>query len=84
MTVYAGQVEEEEEHSSTAGGVPTCTATVEISIVTPQENANEPTTIYSNSTLTGIPKRSTFIQQGHLFNHVHSSTVCNSQNLETT
>ncbi|EGV97550.1 Retrovirus-related Pol polyprotein LINE-1 [Cricetulus griseus] len=29
-----------------------------------------------------IPKRSTFIQQGHLFNYVHSSIICNSQKLE--
>ena len=55
MTVYAGQDAEKEEHSSTAGGVLTCTATVEISMATPQENGKEPTTISSNSTLRHIP-----------------------------
>ncbi|ERE78110.1 TF subfamily L1MD-TF18 [Cricetulus griseus] len=63
-------------------GVPTCTATLEISMATPQENGNESTTRSSNSTPRHIPKRSTFIQQGHLFNDVHSSTICNSQKLE--
>ena len=56
MTIYAGQDAEKEEHSSTAGGVPTCTATVEISMATPQENGNESTTISNNSTLRHIPK----------------------------
>ena len=82
MTVYAAQDAEKEEHSSTAGGVQTCKATVEISMETPQENANEPTTISSNSTLRHIPKRSTFMQQRYLFNDVHGSTICSSQKLE--
>ena len=56
MTIYAIQDAEKEEHSSTAGGVLTCTATVEISMETPQENGNEPNTIYNNSTLRRIPK----------------------------
>ncbi|ERE72639.1 TF subfamily L1MD-TF18 [Cricetulus griseus] len=63
-------------------GVSTCTATLEINMETPQENGNESTTRSSNSTPRHIPKRSTFIQQGHLFNHVYSSIICNSQKLE--
>ena len=31
-----------------------------------------------------IPKRCSIILQKHLFNYVHNSTICNSQNLETT
>ena len=65
-------------------GVSTCTATLEISMVNPQNNGNQSMTRSHNSTLKHIPKRSTIIQQGHLFNDVHSSTICNSQKLETT
>lgn len=38
----------------------------------------------SNSTLRHIPKGCTFIPEGHLFNYVDSSFICNSQNLEAT
>ena len=35
------------------------------------------------SLLGNIPKRCPNILQKHFFNYVHSSTICNSQNLET-
>ena len=31
-----------------------------------------------------IPKRCSIMLQKHLFNYVHSTIICNSQNLETT
>ena len=79
-----GEGVEKGEHSSTAVEVPTGTATLEFSVAIPQENGNQSTTRSSNSTLGHIPQRSTFIQQGHLFNYVHSSIICNSQNLQAT
>ena len=65
-------------------GVTTQTATLEISMEIPQENWNQSTTRSSIVTLMHIPKRCAFISQVHLFNTVHSSIICNSQNLEAT
>ena len=65
-------------------GVQTCKTTLETSMVVSQENGHQSTTRSSSSNLRHIAKRSTFIQQGLMFNHVHSSIVCNSQNLEAT
>ena len=50
MTVYAGEDAEKGEHCSTPVGVPTHTATWEISMVIPQKNGNQSTTRSSNST----------------------------------
>ncbi|ERE82814.1 hypothetical protein H671_2g7168 [Cricetulus griseus] len=65
-------------------GMQTHTATLEISMVVPQENGIQSTSRSSNSTLRHIPKRCTIIQPGYLLNHVHSSIICNSQNLDAT
>ena len=62
----------------------TCAATVEISVVVSQETGSQPPSGPSNSTLGNISKRCPIIPQKHLFNYVLSSTICNSQNLETT
>ena len=65
-------------------GMQTCAATVEISVAVSQETGSQPLSGSSNSTLGNIPKRCPIIIQKHLFNYVHSSTICNSQNMETT
>ena len=65
-------------------GMQTCAATVEISVAVSQETGSQPTSGPSNSTLGNIPKRCPIILQKPLFNYVHTSTTCNSQNLETT
>ena len=65
-------------------GMQTCAATVEISVAVSQETGSQPPSGPSNSTLGNIPKRCPIILEKHLFNYVHSCTICNSQNLETT
>ena len=59
-------------------GMKTCTTTLKISVMVSQKTGNQPTT------LGHIPKKCSIILQGHLFNYVHSSIICNSQNLEAT
>ena len=65
-------------------GMQTCAATVEISVVVSQETGSQPPSGPSNSTLGNIPERCPNILQKYLLNFVHSSTLCNSQNLEIT
>ena len=62
----------------------TCTITLEISVAVSQETGRLPTFGPSNSTLGYIPKGCPNIVQKHLFSYVHSCTICDSQNLETT
>ena len=62
----------------------TCAAPLEISVAVSQKIWNQPTSGPSNTTLGHIPKRCSIILKGHLFNYVHSSIICNSQNRETT
>ena len=64
-------------------GMQTYTTTLEISMEISQKIGNQPTSGHSNTTLGHIPKNFSIILQGHLFNYVHSSTICNSQKLET-
>ena len=64
-------------------GMQTCTTTLEISMVVYQKIGSQPISGPSNTTLGHIPKGCLVIQQGHLFNYVHSSIISNSQNLET-
>ena len=82
MTVHVGEDVEKGEHFSNPGGSANMCSNFGKIMVTPQENQNESNTRSSISTPRNIPKRSTFMQQGHLLNDVHSSTVCNSQKLE--
>ena len=63
-------------------GVQTYTAALEISMAVSQEIGNQLTSRLSNTTLGHIPKGCTLIPQGHLLNYVHSSIICDSQNLE--
>ena len=65
-------------------GMQTCADTVEISVAVSQETGSQPTSGPSNTTLGHIPKGRSIIPQGHLLNYVHSSIICNSQDLETT
>ena len=59
----------------------TCTTTLEINMMVSQKIENQPN---SGPTLGHIPKVCSIILQGHLFNYVCSSFICNSHNLETT
>ena len=65
-------------------GMQTFATTLEISVAASQETRSQPTSGPSNSILGNIPKRCPIILQNYLFNYVHSITICNSQNLETT
>ena len=49
-----------------------------------QKIRKQPTTRLSNTTFRYIPKGCSIIPQGHVLNYVHSTTICQSQNLETT
>ena len=65
-------------------GMQTCAANLEISVAVSQKIENQPTSGPIYTTLGNIPKRCSIILKKHLFNYVHSSIICNSQNLETT
>ena len=65
-------------------GMKTWTAALEVSGAVSQNTGNQFTIRLSYTTLGHIPKRCSIIPQGHLFHVVHSSVICNSQNLETT
>ena len=65
-------------------GMQTCATTLEISVAVSQKIGNQSTSVLSSITLGHIPKICSIILQGHRFNYVHRSIVCNSQNLETT
>ena len=84
MIAYAGEVVKKGYTHPLLVGMQTCAATLEISVAVSQETESQPTSGSSNSTLRNTPKRCPIIPQKHLFNYVHSSTVCNRQNLETT
>ena len=70
------------EHSSTAGGVQTCT--LEINMTVSQKIGNYSTSRSSYISLGHISKGCSTIPQGHLHNYVYSSFIYNSQKLETT
>ena len=64
-------------------GVQTCIATMEISVVVPQEDVNLPQD--PPIALLGIYSQRCFIlPQRHLLNHVHCCSIHNSQTLKTT
>ncbi|KAL6079228.1 hypothetical protein STEG23_026485 [Scotinomys teguina] len=60
------------------------TTTLESSMVNSQKIGNHSSSRPSHTTLGPIPKECPVIPQGHMLNYVHSSIICNSQNLETT
>ena len=59
-------------------------APLDISMAISQEIRKQPTSRPSNTTFGYILNGSSIVPQGHVFNFVHSSTVCHSQNLEIT
>ena len=65
-------------------GMKTCITSLKISMVVSQKIGNQPTSGPSNTTLGHILKRCSITLQRHLFSCVHSSIICNSQNLKTT
>ena len=66
------------------GEVQTCSATLEITMVISQKIRKQSTSIASNTTLGYMPKGYSIVPQGHVLSYVHSSIICNIQNLETT
>jgi hypothetical protein len=52
-------------------GVQTCTVTMEISVVIPQEAGSRSTSRSSYTTLGYIPKGHIILPQKHLYDHVH-------------
>ncbi|KAL6037808.1 hypothetical protein STEG23_009132 [Scotinomys teguina] len=60
------------------------TTTLESSMANSQKIGNHSSSRPSHTTLGHIPKECPVIPQGHMLNYVHSSTICNNQNLETT
>ena len=65
-------------------GVQAGTAPLDISMVISQKIRKQPTSRPSNTTFGYIPKGCSIIPQGHVFNYVHNSIICNHQNLEMT
>jgi hypothetical protein len=60
-------------------GVQTCTTTLEIILAVSQKIRKDATSRPSCTTPGYIPKSSSIISQGHLFNYIHNSFICNSQ-----
>ncbi|KAL6088541.1 hypothetical protein STEG23_002636 [Scotinomys teguina] len=60
------------------------TTTLESSMANSQKIGNHSSYRPSHTTIGHIPKECPVIPQGHMLNYVHSSIICNSQNLETT
>ncbi|KAL6089349.1 hypothetical protein STEG23_017837, partial [Scotinomys teguina] len=58
------------------------TTTLESSMANSQKIGNHSSSRPSHTTLGHIPKECPVIPQGHMLNYVHSSVICNSQNLE--
>ena len=83
MTAHAGEDVEQGEHSSIAGEVQICKATMEINVPVPPENENQSISRSSYATFGQLPKGCSIIPQGHLLNYVHSGFIYNSQKLET-
>ena len=65
-------------------GTQTCPTTLEISLTISQKIGTQPTSGSNNINLGHILKIFSIILQKHLFNNVHSTIICNSQNLVTT
>ena len=60
------------------------TTTLYVSVAISQKIRKQPSSRPSNTTFRYIPKGYSIVPQGHVFNYVHSSIACHSQNLETT
>ncbi|KAL6089278.1 hypothetical protein STEG23_037005 [Scotinomys teguina] len=65
-------------------GIHTGTTTLESSMTNSQKIGNHSSSRPSRTTLGHIPPKSPVIPQGYMLNYVHSSIICNNQNLETT
>ncbi|KAL6081158.1 hypothetical protein STEG23_016403 [Scotinomys teguina] len=83
-TVHVGEDVEQEEHFSTVGGNADWYNHYGKQYGEFSENWNHSSSRPSHTTLGHIPKECPVIPQGHMLNYVHSSIICNSQNLETT
>ena len=66
---------ENEEYSSTAGGLQAGTSTLEINLMGPQKTGNRSTSRSSYATPGHIPKRCSTISQGHVLHCSHSSLI---------
>jgi hypothetical protein len=75
---------EQGEHSSLAGGMQTFTTTSEINLLASQKIQNSSSSRPSYTTPGHISKRCPIMLLGHLLNYLHSSSILNSQKLETT
>ena len=65
-------------------GMQASTTLLDVSMAISQKIRKQSTSRSSNTTFWYIPKGCSMIPQGHVLNYAHSSTVCHSQNLETT
>ncbi|KAL6086678.1 hypothetical protein STEG23_028439 [Scotinomys teguina] len=82
--IHVGEDVEQEEHSPLLVGMQIGTTTLESSMANSQKIGNHSSSRSSHTTLGHIPKECPVIPQGHMLNCVHSSIICNSQNVETT
>ena len=62
-------------------GIQTCTDALEISMAISQKIRKQPTSGPNNTTFGIYPKDAQIIPQVYVFNYVHSSFICYSQNL---
>ena len=60
------------------------TAPLDVSVAISQKIRKQPSLRSSNITFGYISKGCSIMPQGHVFNYIRSSIVCDSQNLETT
>jgi hypothetical protein len=84
MSAYSGKDVEQGQHSSTAMGGQTCTATLEVNMAVSQKIENQFTPRPSYATSGQIIKGHSTIPEGHLLSYVHSGSTYNRQKLEAT
>ena len=84
IAFYAAKDVDEGEHSSIASGSITYTVTLEINMVVSQKTVNLFTSRHSNTTSGYMLRGCILMAQGHLLSYIHSSIICNRQNMETT
>ena len=85
MTTYAGEIVGKEGNTpALLVGVQTGTASLDVSVENFQKITKQPSSRPSNTTFGSISKGCSIVHQGHVLSYVHSSIVCDSQNLEGT
>jgi len=85
VTAHVGEDAEEKEHSSIGGGIENRYNHSGINLYILLKTENRSTWRFSFTSIGHVPKScSAGATQGHVIHYIHSSLICDRQNLETT